>query len=179
MGRPRLTTTHCKYGHKYTKENTYIHPSGGYRRSCKQCKNDCNVKSYSKRSKDPIFKEKRKAYARRAYKKITPEKRRKYVNALRLKHKKEVLIHYGKGGELRCCWRNCNVHDLDMLSLDHINNDGSEHRRKLGKGKSMGGKEMYQWIKAQNFPTGFQTLCMNHQWKKKLKKDRADKLDKQ
>ena len=58
------------------------------------------------------------------------------------------------------------VTDIDMLSLDHVNNDGAEHRRKVGKNKT--GEKMYRLVKQEGFPEGFQTLCMNHQTKKKL-----------
>ena len=33
---PRQKTTHCKYGHKFTPDNTYIRPSNG-KRSCRIC----------------------------------------------------------------------------------------------------------------------------------------------
>ena len=48
-----------------------------------------------------------------------------------------------------------------MLSLDHVNNDGHAHREEVGS-------KMYSWVKSHGFPEGFQTLCMNHQFKKKL-----------
>jgi hypothetical protein len=82
--------------------------------------------------------------------------------------KKEVLMHYGRDGKLQCCWAGCEVTDLDMLSLDHIKDDGAEHRKYLGTIRA------YQWAKAHEFPTDiFQTLCMNHQWKKELTRRRA------
>jgi len=42
--------------------------------------------------------------------------------------KLEVLSHYGHG-KLQCAWPGCNVVDVDMLSLDHINNDGGKERK--------------------------------------------------
>ena len=73
----------------------------------------------------------------------------------------EVLTHYGLCGKLRCCWEGCEVVDVDMLTLDHIANDGAEHRKKITG-------SVYQWVQAQNYPKGFQTLCANHQLKKEI-----------
>ena len=78
--------------------------------------------------------------------------------------KQQVLSHYGKGGITQCCWKDCSVTDLDMLTLDHINNDGAEKRR-AGEPK---GHELYWWLKRMSYPDGFQTLCWNHQWKKRI-----------
>ena len=76
-----------------------------------------------------------------------------------------ALTHYGKEGFLQCCWSGCDVTDVDMLSLDHIENDGAEHRRESGNN---GGHKMYRMLRQQGYPDGFQTLCMNHQTKKEL-----------
>lgn len=65
-------------------------------------------------------------------------------------------------GECKCSWEVCVVCDLDMLSLDHINNDGAEEKRN-GRGS---GRGLYTKLKKAGFPEGFQTLCQNHQWKK-------------
>jgi hypothetical protein len=75
--------------------------------------------------------------------------------------KVEVLKHYGHLGILQCVWEGCEVDDPDMLTLDHKNNDGAEHRRTM-KGS------LYQWVKSHGYPEGFQTLCANHQLKKEL-----------
>ena len=75
--------------------------------------------------------------------------------------KLEVLGHYGVSGVARCSWPGCDVHDPDMLTLDHINNGGAEHR-KVG---CNGGVILYRKLRHQNYPDGYQTLCFNHQWK--------------
>jgi hypothetical protein len=84
------------------------------------------------------------------------------VREKNLELKLEVLTHYGDSGLLLCCWSGCEVQDLDMLTIDHVNEDGAQHRRELGCEK------IYRWLKKNKFPEGFQTLCMNHQWKKHL-----------
>src|SRR5271166_3554308 len=69
------------------------------------------------------------------------------VQSKNMSLKEEVLTHYGHNGKLQCCWPNCEVKDLDMLSLDHIHDDGAAHRKALGLGT-----RMYQWAKTNRFP---------------------------
>jgi len=90
----------------------------------------------------------------------------------RLQSKIEVLSHYGKNGQLQCCWEDCSVVDPDMLSLDHIDNTGNTDRKK--KGSLSGGISFYMKLKKNEYPEGFQTLCHNHQWKKEILRRRAD-----
>jgi hypothetical protein len=59
------------------------------------------------------------------------------------------------------------VDDLDMLSIDHLNNDGHKDREKNG-GRSGGGGHFYMELLKRGLPEGFQTLCFNHQIKKHL-----------
>lgn len=80
-----------------------------------------------------------------------------------------ALAHYGPEGHLRCSWPDCAVIDVDMLSLDHIHNDGNIDRR---KSRQNAGVNLYRRLKVAGFPEGFQTLCHNHQWKKELMRRR-------
>jgi hypothetical protein len=91
-----------------------------------------------------------------AYKSI--EDYRKYSNLRRL----QCLTHYSNG-ELKCA--DCNLNNLDVLVIDHINNDGNQHRKKIGGG----GINTYRWLIKQGFPTGYQVLCHNCNWLKQLK----------
>ena len=70
-----------------------------------------------------------------------------------------VLTHYGHG-KLTCVM--CGESRIDCLSLDHINNNGYEHRKGTGNGQ-----KFYRWIIKNDFPLGYQTLCMNCQWIKR------------
>lgn len=79
-----------------------------------------------------------------------------------------ALSNYGPNGKLQCNWSNCEVVDPDMLTIDHINNDGAIDR------KCSAGKNPYRALKTKGFPDGYQTLCWNHQWKKELMRRRGD-----
>lgn len=71
---------------------------------------------------------------------------------------------YNAYGGYKCAC--CGETEPAFLTIDHINNDGAAHRREvvgLGRG---GGKKIYSWLIANNFPSGFQILCMNCNWGK-------------
>lgn len=67
--------------------------------------------------------------------------------------RREVLGHYG--ATCKCCGET----EEKFLSLDHVNNNGSEHRRAIGR-KQMG-YAFYLWIKRNNYPDFLQILCHN------------------
>lgn len=84
----------------------------------------------------------------------------------RRKIKLEVLTHYSKRKPV-CNEKDCDIDDIDMLALDHINNDGASHRKEVGV---KNGVFMYEWAKKNNYPKMFQVLCWNHNIKKQLNK---------
>lgn len=74
--------------------------------------------------------------------------RREIGKRLRL----EVLAAYG--GKCQCC----NESNAIFLTIDHTNNDGATHRKKIGGG----GGQIYWWLKQNGYPKkGFQILCYN------------------
>lgn len=75
--------------------------------------------------------------------------------------KREVLIHYGNS---KCACVKCGFTDVRALSIDHIDGNGVQHRQALG---ICGGRQFYVWLKKNNFPKGYQTLCMNCQYIKR------------
>jgi hypothetical protein len=56
----------------------------------------------------------------------------------------------------------CGETELDFLTIDHINNDGAEQRRKIGN-NVLGGWALSLWIIKNNFPDDLQVLCGNCQ----------------
>jgi hypothetical protein len=65
------------------------------------------------------------------------------------------LTHYSNG-TLRCAC--CREQGLHFLCIDHVNNDGAEHRRSIGGAV---GNTFFAWLVRHNFPEGFQVLCYN------------------
>lgn len=84
----------------------------------------------------------------------------------------EVLGHYGPNGMPQCSWKHCAIIDIDMLTLDHINNDGAKDYRGRRGRLSRGGMKFYYQLRREKFPLGLQTLCHNHQWKKEIMRRR-------
>ena len=107
--------------------------------------------------------------------------RQKYYCARREKQllqrqeiKKEVLTFYGNG-TYACV--HCGESHPACLTLDHINSDGAAQRKEL----KLRGVSFYQWLQRKGFPVGYQTLCMNCQFKKReeLKEHNAVTLQSQ
>lgn len=67
----------------------------------------------------------------------------------------EVFDHYGR--DCRCCGES----NQRFLTIDHVNNDGANHRRDLYGNRVGATIAIYRWLKRNGFPEGFQTLCMN------------------
>jgi hypothetical protein len=66
--------------------------------------------------------------------------------------KQEVIKHYG--GVCACC----GVEELPFLTIDHVDNNGADHRRETN---TIGGSSFYYWLQKNNYPEGFQVLCWN------------------
>ncbi len=72
------------------------------------------------------------------------------------KNKREVMDHYGK--VCQCCGET----RLEFLTLDHIEQDGAEHRRKMNFNNTCTGYNFYLWLRKNNWPDmGLQVLCAN------------------
>jgi aminoglycoside phosphotransferase len=103
--------------------------------------------------------------AQRRYYLRNRDKYRQWAKASRVRHhakikedlkryswNRKVKVLMGYGGVCVCC----KERDLHFLTIDHIIGGGSAHRRELG-----GTSSLYQWLIDNNFPPGFQVLCMN------------------
>lgn len=76
--------------------------------------------------------------------------------------KKEVLAHYGNG---KCACVRCGESRLACLSIDHIGSGGTAHRKRE---HISAGNNFYHWLRRQGFPKGYQVLCMNCQYVKRV-----------
>ena len=70
-------------------------------------------------------------------------KRNQYID-LKLK----VFEAYGN----KCNF--CSEDNIEYLTIDHINNDGAQHRKIIGT-------QIFPFLKRNNFPKDFQILCFN------------------
>lgn len=76
----------------------------------------------------------------------------KEVTQRNLVIKADVFAHYG--GICECCGET----NLILLTLDHKNDDGNEHRKALG---GSGGAWFYRWVRKNGFPDFLRILCFN------------------
>ena len=132
-----------------------------YRRQCKSCIIERN-RGYADISKERIREYNREYY--RKNKDKLDKRSKDWIEANRDRRRTTALYHYyamqhesimAYGG-YKCNW--CGIDEPLVLALDHVNNDGKEHREKI---KSKGGAKLYKWLRDHGYPEGFQVLCMN------------------
>lgn len=76
--------------------------------------------------------------------------------------KLKIYNHYSNNDiKCNCCGENM----IEFLSIDHINNDGATERKKFSN------STFYTYIVKNNFPSGYQILCMNCNFAKGKNKD--------
>ena len=80
---------------------------------------------------------------------------------VRAKQKYVVINHYSNG-TMKCA--RCYFSDIRALSIDHINGGGRKQEKELRKI----GTILYRWLPKNNFPEGYQVLCLNCQFIKRL-----------
>lgn len=80
--------------------------------------------------------------------KVNGEKVRAQGRRYHLALRRSVLEHYGN--KCVCCGES----EYKFLSMDHIGGGGVKHRKQINT-------NIYQWLKVNKFPKGFQPLCYN------------------
>lgn len=119
-----------------------------------------DAKKYRREHKE-YFRKYNERYRKEHKEKLRRQKHRWYLNhkkeQARLKRindakiREKVYKHYGN----RCAC--CGERNSGFFTLDHIKNDGGEHRRQLG-GSSM---TLYRWVIQQRYPKSLRLLCYN------------------
>ena len=123
------------------------------RKLCQKCKDYHRdyMREYNQR---PEVKEKHRLRVAE-WQRRNPQKIAVLGKAYRLRLKENILKHYGS--KCACCGET----HIEFLTLDHINNDGNEQRRKLfGRNRSVG-VQFYAWVRRNNYPDDLQILCWN------------------
>jgi hypothetical protein len=77
--------------------------------------------------------------------------------------RKAVFDAYG--GERCAC---CGETERKFLTLDHINNDGAADRMKIAGKRTASGWTTYRYLHSKGFPPGYQVLCMNCNFGKRM-----------
>jgi hypothetical protein len=95
---------------------------------------------------------------------------RRRGNEVKAKLKRDVFNAYGG----KCATEGCDVTDIDMLTLDHVFNDGAAERRKMSSPRSA--SAAYRLAKREGYPARYQVLCANHQLKKEILRKRENRL---
>jgi hypothetical protein len=136
---------------------------------CKKCKNQCAICKVdlinNRCSWVRLCIACSKTYGRLKSKKArnnNPLKIKEAVVKSEKKFKLQVFQHYCKN-KIQCA--KCAYEDIRALSIDHMNGEGYLHLNE--KGNRLKGKHLYRWLFKNNFPTGFQVLCMNCQFIKR------------
>lgn len=106
-------------------------------------------KEYYQKNKGKI-KERDKKYREKNKEHIKKQKK-EYGIISRAYIKKQVFDHYG--WSCKCCGEDTK----EFLTIDHINGGGTKHRKEI-KGWAT---HFYRWLVKNNFPKGYQVLCMN------------------
>jgi len=131
---------------------------------CRKCYNEDRRKGsivYYNTHKDKVLKRIRN------YKIKNIEKIKIQGKQYREDEKLKILIYYSKNDPPQCT-DPFHLHtdpfiDIRALTIDHINNNGADHRRKMKKE----GITFYRWLINNNYPDGYQVMCINCQFIKK------------
>ncbi len=145
----------------------------GLQASCKSCKKQedqryqQNHASKIKQVKHQYYLENREAVAERTalYSKANRVRANAWGAAAKQRLRLEVFARYSEDNNCVCC----GFDDPRSLSIDHINDNGADHRRSIGLA-GRGGYDFYRWLKQNGYPDGFQVLCSNCQFKKRAEK---------
>lgn len=127
------------------------------RRMCTDCYN-ASMREYRKRNRNKLIAKEKERYRenRKNPEWVKAEQQRHREHWASLRH--NAIMAYG-GYKCACCGET----EPKFLSIDHINNDGAEHRRSMGYNENGKGASSATlgWLKRHNYPPGFQVLCMN------------------
>lgn len=116
-----------------------------------------NIEKYRERSQMDYVKHKelRKKQRRASYHKhkVKINKKRKEQQKT---YRAQLIFHYSNGKNQCAC---CGEHIYEFLTIDECN--GIIHKTFVRRNNSSG---FYRWLINNNFPKGFQVLCMNCNW---------------
>lgn len=114
------------------------------------------------------FKDREREYHRQ-WRRENPGKAAAYTNRMHLSYKESAINMYSNGD---ACCKFCRQADIDVLCLDHIDNDGVKQRL-LNPRR---GHDLYRWLRLNDYPGNYQVLCFNCNMKKAFMWKRGEVL---
>jgi len=139
-------------------------------------------KEYRERNQEAIKKQRHLHYLdnrdevlkrRREYREKNRAALNKKLKEYQTNNKIACLTYYSRSDNPACAFPGCTINDIDMLTIDHVDGNGSKHRRTI-HGGNKGGHGTYLWLIKNKLPDGFQVLCFNHNFKKHILSGRAE-----
>lgn len=122
------------------------------------CSSNTKLPLHAEYNNDGIFNRKvYKSKQNEIYRKHNKEYFQKYISSYNREIFIKVISHYSHN-TMKCF--KCGEDRIFGLSIDHINSNGKEHRKIV--------KHLYPWLIKNNFPDGYQVLCMNCQFEKAM-----------
>lgn len=137
----------CKINKNFDEFHKSVHTKDRLKSICASCNNK-SVRDYRIKNAKQV---RERALIYRTLNKSKISQQRKII---RDQQKSIVFKHYGN----KCSCPGCKETNIIFLSIDHINNDGNEYRKRF---RNRGGTSQYSWIIKNNFPTDLQILCFN------------------
>ena len=140
-----------------------IRSKNGYQRHCRACHREM-TKKWENENRDEkrrinreamrVYRKKHPGRVKRLAKKYRLLRGKEYQRRNKERSRKEridIINRYG--GKCECC----GIDDYRFLCLDHKNNDGYKHRKKIRSGST----NIHVWIKKNNYPDSIRVLCFN------------------
>lgn len=125
------------------------------------------LKEYHKTHYGYKEREKTSEYDKKRYQKLKQYERRRHmiwyiknIKEIKQRHIKKnvalktMVVNHYTNGKMSCV--KCGFGDIRALAVDHINEVNGDKNRIGGLGN-----KMYQWLKKNNYPNGYQILCFN------------------
>lgn len=114
---------------------------------CKTCSNQYRCDLYERRRDTELLR------AHERYLRLRDQIIR-YNTERNQQRKISLIAHYSNNTNSCAC---CGESDVRFLTIDHINRNGSQHRKIIG----LSGSTFYRWLIKEGMPEGYQVLCYN------------------
>lgn len=121
------------------------------------------MREYWKRNREKLNKQHQERREKdkegyRAKERARYQKRKEELRERRKELRLKVISYYSQGKNECAC---CGERHIEFLSINHIEGNGRNHRLKITGGRYRAGSNFYRWLIRNNYPEGYNVLCMN------------------